>query len=200
MRCLNAALLFALAGLLPAQTAPSGPASDAKALETALRLRLRGDEAGAQALVRPILERQPDNMEVRLFLGHEFFRGRWRLPEEVALLRRAAEQRNAADQTAAAAAPAAKETATAPETPPTREKDPAAAAMAALRPGLARAQQEPVIAAAYGLFDLRLQWVQNQGFETVPVSFGNGTGRIQLPRTQSVSFNGAAWLPLGFGP
>lgn len=197
MRCLHAALLLALATLLPAQTAPSGPAADAKALEAALRLRRRGDEAGAQALVRPILERQPDNMEVRLFLGHEFFRGRWRLPEEVALLRRAAQQRNAAEQSVTAAtATAVKQSAPARE-PATREP---AAAMAALRPGLARAHQEPVIAAAHGLFELRLQWVQNLGFETVPVSFGNGTGLIQLPRTQSVSFNGAAWLPLGFGP
>jgi hypothetical protein len=73
--------------------------------------------------------------------------------------------------------------------------------MATMKPRRQLQQGMPVLVGGYGLFDLRLQWVQNLGFDTVPVSFGTGSpGRLMLPRTQSVSFGGPIWLPLGFGP
>jgi hypothetical protein len=186
MRPHLAALALGLGCLLPAQSNQRLP-DDGKELEAAQRLRWHGDEAAAQARVRAILERQPDHLEARTFLGYVFFRGRWRLPEEMAYLRRAAGLREAAARAEAAA-----------KEPPPRPPD--QPAMAMLKPARPVPRGMPVVVGGYGLFDLRLQWVQNLGFETVPVSFGNGSGRLQLPRTQSVSFGGPIWLPLGFGP
>src|SRR5262245_52083612 len=201
MRSIVTAALFGLACTLAAQEARRPPEpdarTDARLMETAWRLRGRGEEVAAQARVRELLERQPENFEARAFLGQQFFRGRWRLTEEIAYLRRA-------ERDAAAAAAT---------TPPSKPVEPAAAPT----PWLPRAREwplAPIVAAAspqsgsrprtrsavFGMFDVRLQSVKLLGIDTVPVSFGNGNGgRLQLPRTESVSFGGAVCLPLGFG-
>ena len=183
MRSTIAAALLGLACLLPGQDSRHTPGSDAKLFESAQRLRWRGEEAAAQARMRELLERKPDHFEARTFLGHQFFKGRWRLPEEIAYLRRA-ERRAAGTPDAAPPAPPANVAAAdrepffIPRRPPARQ---------------------PASVRGRGLFSLRLQNVRLLGMDTVPVSFGNGSGRLQLPRTQSVSFGGPVWLPLGFG-
>ena len=191
MRHSLTAAILGLACLLPAQNAQRSPEPIAKVIEAAQKLRLRGDEVAAQSRMREVLEREPDHLEARAFLGYEFFRGRWRLPEEMAYLRRAAERSEAEARAAEAAAA------------PAPAKAPAPSPMNLPVGALLRPQQQPanpVVIGGMGLFDLRLQWVQNLGMDTVPVSFGVGApGRIQLPRTQSESFGGGVWLPLGFG-
>src|SRR5262245_33694260 len=99
---------FGLACMLPAQETrpPAADARvDAKLMSAARRLRARGDEAAAQASARELVERQPDHFEARAFLGQQFFRGRWRLPEEIAYLRRVEQRELAATAPSSAAAP-----------------------------------------------------------------------------------------------
>jgi hypothetical protein len=90
------------------------------------------------------------------------------------------------------------------ETVPTGKKPAVAKAPAAAEgrafpfvAGAGRQRPRRTAYSATGLFDLRLQWVQVTGLATVPVGLGVGTGRLQLPTTQSVSFGGTVALPLG---
>jgi hypothetical protein len=52
-------------------------------------------------------------------------------------------------------------------------------------------------APATGILGVQVQHVRLLGFDTVQVGFGNGTGRLMLPRTESVSFGGYVAVPLG---
>lgn len=110
--------------------------------------------------------------------GYRLHSGRWRLPQEIAYLQRAAAQR---------AAPAAE-----PKAPIAKAAVAGAAAPAAKRDW----PQRPRRATTTGLFDIRLQHVERLGLDTVPVSFGTGQGRLQLPRTQSISIGTTVALPL----
>jgi hypothetical protein len=47
------------------------------------------------------------------------------------------------------------------------------------------------------LLGLQIQQTQLLGFDTVPVSFGNGQGRLMLPRTRSISIGTTVAVPLG---
>ena len=195
MRSLVVAALFGLAFAVPAQEARRALAADAcldaKSMEAARRLRARGDEGAAQARVRELLERQPDHFEARAFLGQQFFAGRWRLPEEIAYLRRAGRAEAVATAPVPAKAPVP---AAVPAPLPAAPREPLQFPLGAAAP---RSRPRPR-SAAFGMFDIRLQSVRLLGIDTVPVSFGNGNGgRLQLPRTESVSFGGAVCLPLG---
>jgi hypothetical protein len=108
--------------------------------------------------------------------GYRLYEGRWRLPQEIVYLQRAAAQR---------AAPAV-------AVPPAKAPVAKAAAVAAKPDWL----QRPRRATSTGVFSIRLQKVDLLGLDTVPVSFGTGQGRLQLPRTQSISIGTTVALPL----
>ncbi len=46
---------------------------------------------------------------------------------------------------------------------------------------------------------INFQHTELLGMDTVPVSLGTGTVRIQLPRTRSVSIGTTVTVPAGFG-
>lgn len=144
-------------------------------------------------------------------LGYRHYQGRWRRPEEIEYLKRAARQRARAaevqeriDRLAIALADP--------------DEARSAAALQSLRV-LARTEKRPDLAAAAqrdywrcrvawmraaarqnttAIVGLRLQHVELLGIDTVPVSFGTGGGgRLQLPRTRSISFGGTVAIPVG---
>jgi hypothetical protein len=103
--------------------------------------------------------------------GYVLYEGRWRLPQEIVYLQRAASRRLTASPPAA----------------PVPVQLPRVAAHGAL-PMLRKSTT--------GIFTIRLQHTELLGMDTVPVSFGSGMGRLQLPRTQSVSIGTTVGLPL----
>lgn len=109
--------------------------------------------------------------------GYAFYEGRWRLPQEIVYLQRAASRR------LSISIPAAPVAAKAAEVQLPR---------VAGRPG------RPLVVrkSTTGIFTIRLQHSQLLGLDTVPVSFGTGQGRLQLPRTQTVSIGTTVGLPL----
>jgi len=107
--------------------------------------------------------------------GYVFYEGRWRLPQEIVYLQQAALRRFSAT------APAAPAKAPAAETPQASSRD---------------RLHSPPRSTTTGLFTIRLQQVRVVGMDTVTVGVGNGTVRIQLPRTESVSIGTTVGLPL----
>jgi hypothetical protein len=207
---------------------PNNPVEASKQFQLAEVARQRGDRALAGQLARNVLVFRPDDFAARTFLGFQWFRGRWRLAEEIAYLDRAAAARGAAtSQPAPAAAVDLPRTPAAASTlaEATRlrrqlwQRDDHAALKAraelcalAAREGLPdlRAQVEreyrrarlairEAERSAVGIMSVRLQNVHLLGFDTVTVGLGTGTGRLMLPRTGSVSFGGTVALPLGLG-
>jgi hypothetical protein len=108
--------------------------------------------------------------------GFALYEGRWRLPEEVSYLKRAAALRGVA------ATPAAKKGAVAP----------AKRVPVPQRPPVVRGKR----ARAVGLVAVRAQHTQLLGFDTVTVSLGTGQARLMLPRTQSVSIGTTVAVPV----
>lgn len=255
MRSLLPSFLLLLSLPLPAQVAPPTDAvGRSRMLQRAERLRLRGDDDGARQLAQAVLVFAPDDFAARTFLGYRHHRGRWRLPQEIAYLERAAGGAPAAPAGKAAAAADAGAAGEADEgvvegagraatpaaaQPPARANPPAdadraarlrqlwlddeagaaaaraalhAEAMAAHRPELAAAidaeyrrarqphrQAAAATATALGVLSVQLQNVRLLGFDEVTVGFGTGSGRLQLPRTESVSIGTTVAVPLGFG-
>jgi hypothetical protein len=109
--------------------------------------------------------------------GYVFYEGRWRLPREIVYLQ------TAASRFFAASAPAAPAPAKAVADVPQR---------VAPRDRLQQRRRSTVT----GLFTVRLQHVQLLGLDTVPVGFGTGQARLQLPRTQSISIGTTVGMPL----
>lgn len=184
-----AALLSCLSAFAAAQKADAEALG--RMLNRAANLRSHGDNDGAVRLARAVLDLDPDHAQTRAFLGFRRFDGQWRMPQEIDYLlqARAAKDSAAAPAAVAVAAPGA---APAPGS---------AAAVDRAARDLVRAFGPPRVALvrvpAIGLLDLRLQRSQITGVDTVTVGFGNGTGRLQLPRTECVSFGGAVAVPLG---
>jgi hypothetical protein len=108
--------------------------------------------------------------------GYVFYEGRWRLPQEIVYLQRAASRRLTASPPAAPV--------------------PAKASPAPLPRVAAHAGRPQLHRKATGIFTIRLQHSELLGMDTVPVSLGTGTARLQLPRTQSVSIGTTVGLPL----
>lgn len=110
--------------------------------------------------------------------GFVRYEGRWRLPQEIEYLKRAAALR------AAAAAPAPGKAA-----PVTAE--PARAPKPAAKPA------RPLVrkTTSTGLLTVRAQHTQLLGFDTVTVGFGTGQGRLMLPRTQTISIGTTVAFP-----
>ena len=125
--------------------------------------------------------------------GFVFYEGRWRLPGEVAYLKKAASLRTA-QPAAAAAAPAENKTprAAAGNARPNRAK-----AAPAKTPKRAAPASRPLSRSrATGLFTIRAQQTRLLGFDTVTVGLGNGQARLMLPRTESVSIGTTIGVPL----
>jgi hypothetical protein len=232
---LSALLLLALPAL--AQTAaPEHAARGDKQLQIAAAARQKGDEALARRVAREVLSARPDDPAALAFLGYRWFRGRWRLPTEIAYLERAAGARasastpprrtpaspvaavNAATPSAAVPAPKIQAEITRQFRRLWLQDDHAAQqardalialarseGIAGLEPRVereywrARRTLQEAARAATGILTVRLQDVRLLGFDTVTVGFGTGSGRLMLPRTQSVSFGGTVAVPLGFG-
>jgi hypothetical protein len=115
--------------------------------------------------------------------GYVFYAGRWRLPREIVWLQRGAAQSYPRPKPAVEPAP-----------PPVQmplADVPARPARASL-PATALVTCAPSI----GLFTMHLQRTELQGLDTVTVGFGNGQGRLQLPRTQSISIGTTVALPV----
>jgi hypothetical protein len=115
--------------------------------------------------------------------GYVFYAGRWRLPREVVYLQRGAAQSYPRPR------PAVEPTPQPVKLP--LEDFPARAVRASL-PATALVTCAPSI----GLFTLHLQRTELLGLDTVTVGFGNGQGRLQLPRTQSISIGTTVALPV----
>jgi hypothetical protein len=101
--------------------------------------------------------------------GFVLYQQRWRLPQEVAYLQRAAHLRGGAAASAGALAAGAKRA-------------------SPVRKGSRTAR-------AHGLVTVRAQQVQLLGLEHVTVSVGTGQVRLMLPRTQSISIGSTVSLP-----
>lgn len=205
-RILGAVLLWwaGSAGCLCAQIAvPDDAVAAAKLMQRAEVARQRGDEEVARQCARAVLEFSPEDFAARTFLGQRWYEGRWRLAVEVEYLQRAAARAANADSGVAADAGAPGAVAAVADA---RERD--GASMRAERAAVARREAERRAAAAAlrelwrarwlelergrlgGLATVRLQHVRLLGFDTVPVGFGTGSGTLQLPRTESISFGG----------
>jgi hypothetical protein len=120
--------------------------------------------------------------------GYVFYEGRWRLPREVVYLQRGR------------ALSYPKPNPVAEPTPPPVKMPLADVPARAVRANPAQYSLTPgalvTCAPSIGLFTLHLQRTQLLGLDTVTVGFGNGQGRLQLPRTQSISIGTTVALPL----
>ncbi|HLQ37710.1 MAG TPA: hypothetical protein VK348_07915 [Planctomycetota bacterium] len=211
-------LLAALALPGSAQQANYSEAAATRQLRLASEHRLSGDETTARTLARNVLDKEPDHAGARAFLGYRLFRDRWRLEPEIAYLQHLdASKSNGKAPPVPARDPvveaAADRRAQAVRQPDARRADAARREMIALaerahRPDLQqRAERDywrarlawQAVQLPVGILSLRVQQVQLLGMDTVTVGLGTGTGRIQLPRTQSISFGGTVALPLGSG-
>lgn len=207
-RTLGLAALLLLAPALSAQAAVAA----AKLLQRAEHARQRGDEPKATQLARECLALQPDDFAARSFLGFRWCQGRWRLPQEIAYLEQAAAKAAPAPPPAAPAPKPIAEAAALQRRLWSRDEREARQARAQLLE-LARSSAVPGVAAqvereyrraramhaAYAVMTVQLQQVRLTGLDVVSVGFGAGTGRLMLPRTESVSFAGTVALPLGSG-
>jgi len=111
--------------------------------------------------------------------GYVLYEGRWRLPQEIVYLQLAASRRLAG----VGATPAA----------PASDKAPAVDAQPVAPRKL---PPQTRCSTSTGLFTIRMQQVQLLGMDTVTVGVGNGTVRLQLPRTQVISIGTTVDLPI----
>jgi hypothetical protein len=202
-----------------AQHTTAVDAGAAQALRRAESAQRAGDEARATKLAREVLDGNPDDAAARALLGYRRFEGRWRLPQEIAYLERAASARGApkAQPAAVVATTPSPEVVrrierlqrrlyVADERSAVRARDDLVAF--GRREGLdgfddrverefwrARLAVREARAVA-GRLSVRVQHTRLLGFDTVNVGFGNGTGRVMLPRTESISIGGSIPLPL----
>ena len=115
--------------------------------------------------------------------GYVFYEGRWRLPREVVYLQRGAAQSYPKPKPVAEPTPQPVKMPLADVPARAPRANPAPSALVTCAPSI-------------GLFKLHLQRTELLGLDTVTVGFGNGQGRLQLPRTQSISIGTTVALPL----
>ena len=129
--------------------------------------------------------------------GFVYYEGRWRLPGEVAYLKKATSLRTARPAAAAAAPDAVDNKGKTPRAAAGKARPNRAKAAVAKTPKRVAPASRPLSRSrTTGLFTIRAQQTRLLGFDTVTVGLGNGQARLMLPRTETVSIGTTVGVPV----